>query len=674
MLSEKIKYTLFFAMLFFYTTANAAIGDWKAYMSYYEVQEIEEAGNLIFVQASNSLYVYNKNDQSIQTFSKVDYLSDCEISHIAYNKSAKRLVISYSNGNIDLMNTNNYEVTNLSDYYNASIAEDKTVNDIYNNSNYAYLCTGFGIVKINVSQAEISDTYNLGFKVNWCEIDGNTIYAYSQSNGKYSANLSANLLDKSNWNRVGNYTSKPQEDKSELKALVNTLNPGGPKYNYFGFIKYANNQLYTCGGGFSYSELARQGCVQVLNGDSWQIYEDELNKETGYSYIDTDVLDIDPTDNKHVFVGGRTGMYEFQDGKFIHAYTNDNTNDILQTASTVGNNNKEYVIVNALKYDSEGNLWGFNSISPSTSLFTYTKEKQWVTHHKTTFMPSEDRSLENVNHIIEDSRGLLWFCNNHWNFPYLYCYQPSTDATISYKTYINQDGTDVTVGYTRAIAEDKNNNIWIGTNVGPLMLEPTQITQENPYFTQIKVPRNDGTNYADYLLSGVDISCIAIDKANRKWFGTHGNGVYLISDDNIQQLQHFTMTNSPLLSDNIESIAINSNTGEVYFGTTLGLCSYQSDANSINAGMTKENVWAYPNPVKPDYTGNITITGLSYNADIKIVTSNGTLVNQGSSNGGSYQWDGRDLKGKKVASGIYMVETATNDGSKGTVCKIAIIR
>lgn len=654
--------------------SQAAIGDWKAYLSYHDVQEIEQAGNLVFVQASNGLYVYNKNDQSIQTFSKIDYLSDCNISHIAYNKSTKRLVIIYSNGNIDLMNINNYEVTNLSDYYNTFTSENKTVNDIYTYGNYAYLSTGFGIVKLNVSKTEISDTYNLGFKVDWCEINGNKIYAYSQTNGKYTALLSDNLSDKNKWNKEGGYSAKVEEDKSELKQLVSTLNPGGPKYNYFGCMRFTNNQLYTCGGGFSYIEFSRPGCAQVLKNDTWQIYEDNLSTKTGYSYIDTDNLDIDPLDPNHVFVSGRTGIYEFQDGIFLKNYTNDNTNNVLQTASTVGNNNKDYVIVTALKYDKDGNLWGFNSISPSTSLFAYTKDKEWVSHHKSEFMYSENKSLENVNNIIEDSRRLLWFGNNHWDFPYLYCYQPSTDAAKCYKKFTNQDGTEVSVGYVRAIAEDNKNNIWVGTSAGPLMLEVSQITQDSPVFTQVKVPRNDGTNYADYLLSGVDITCIAIDKANRKWFGTSGNGVYLISDDNIQQLQHFTRSNSPLLSDDIESIAINTESGEVYFGTNLGLCSYQSDVNSINEEMNKDNVWAYPNPVKPDYTGVITIIGLSNKADIKIVTSNGVLVNKGTSNGGIYQWDGRDLKGKMVTSGIYMVETATSDGSKGTVCKIAIIR
>lgn len=168
---KKIYYTLTLLLFVFIShQARAAIGDWKAYMSYHDMQEVEQAGNLIFVQASNSLYVYNKNDQSIQTFSKTDYLSDCDIQHIGYNNSAKRLLILYNNSNIDLMNVSNFEVTNLSDYYTASTTGDKAVNDIYMYGKYAYMSNGFGIIKINIADGEVSDTYNLGFKVNWCEI------------------------------------------------------------------------------------------------------------------------------------------------------------------------------------------------------------------------------------------------------------------------------------------------------------------------------------------------------------------------------------------------------------------------------------------------------------------------------------------------------------------------
>lgn len=174
-------------------------------------------------------------------------------------------------------------------------------------------------------------------------------------------------------------------------------------------------------------------------------------------------------------------------------------------------------------------------------------------------------------------------------------------------------------------------------------------------------------------MDGTDISSIAIDGGGRKWIGTDNNGAYLISENYMEQIEHFLPTNSNILSEKIQSIAINDDTGEVFFGTDKGLCSYMSDASMPNENMDKDNVYAYPNPVKPDYTGVITIIGLSYNADVKITTVNGTLVAQGKSNGGMFTWDGNDLKGKRAASGVYMVQTAKSDGSKGTVCKIAVI-
>ena len=666
-MSKKILILLSFLLLQVTSyRAIAAIGDWKAYMAYSEVQEIEQAGNLIFVQASNNLYVYNQNDQSIQTFSKMDYLSDCGIQHIAYNKAAKRLLIFYSNANMDLMNISNYEVQNLSDYYSASTTGDKTVNDIYMYGKYAYMSNGFGIIKVNVANGEISDTYNLGFKVNWCEIKDNYIYAYRQTNGQYRALLTSNLLDKNNWSKVGGYVAKKQEDKSALKQIVSTLQPGGPKYNYFYCMRFVNNLLYTCGGLWGHLiDAGRPGTIQVLNKDNWTIYDDSIAAKTGIKYVDVNSVDVDPLDPNHVFAGAKSGLYEFQNGKFIKHYNSDNS-----LITSFNNQSKNYQLITSIKFDSDGSLWLLNSQSPSNqSLIEYTKDEKWVSHHKPALY-----NLGSLECLIQDSRGLLWFVNNFHGLPSIYCYQASTDQLNIYSSFVNEDGTILTPNYVRYVTEDKNHDIWIGTNLGPLLLYKKEITSDNPVFTQVKVPRNDGTNYADYLLNGVDISCIAIDGGNRKWFGTNGNGIYVISNDCLTQVYHFTTSNSNLLSNNIESIAINEQSGEVFVGTDKGLCSYMSDASSPNSEMTKDNVWAYPNPVKPNYMGRITITGLSFNADVKIVTANGILVNQGRSNGGIYTWDGKDQNGKKVASGVYMVETATSDGNKGTVCKIAIIK
>lgn len=676
-MNKKIS-VIIIALLLQVVQLQAAIGDWKAYMAYHDVQEIELAGNLVFVQASNNLYVYNQNDQSIQTFSKIDYLSDCDIEHIAYCQAAHRLLILYSNSNIDLMNTSNYEVTNLADYYNASTTGDKTIYDIYVNGKYAYMSNGFGIVKVNVADGEISDTYNLGFKVNWCEIKDNCIYAYSQTDGQYRAPLSVNLLDKNNWSKVGGYAAKQQADKSELKQMVSTLNPGGPKYNYFGFMKFANNQLYTCDGGFAVG-ISRKGCIQMLKNEEWNIYpDDNISFKTNVTYENLECLDYDPTDTSHIFVGGRNGLYEYKNGNFENYYNYENS-----PIERYNNRSKEYELITGVKFDKEGNLWMLNSQAPTQSLIEFTKDKQWISHQLPDLMKLDDagftnKSLGLLGNMLIDSRGLLWFVNNHWIVPSLYCYQFSEDNSEerlnAFTSFVNEDGTEVSVGAVRCAAEDKDGNIWIGTSAGPLLLDPNQITASAPTFTQVKVPRNDGTNYADYLLSGIDVSCIAVDGANRKWFGTKKNGIYLISEDNLSEIHHFTTLNSPLLSNGIESIAINEKTGEVFIGTDKGLCSYMSDSSTPNESMTSDNVWAYPNPVKPDYTGLITIVGLSQNADVKILTSNGRIVNEGKSNGGTYTWNGCDANGKKVASGIYMVATATNDVEKGTVCKIAIIK
>ena len=669
---KKTLLTLTFCVIYA-LSVSAQQGKWKAYMAYRNVENIESAGQKLFVLASKSVFRYDLSDKSVTTYDKANGLNDCSVSQIAWCTSAKRLLILYENNNIDLL-ADNGDVMNISDYRNKSMTTDKTVNSIYVAGNSAYLCNGFGIVKLNMKTGEISDTYRLGFRVDYAYIKDARLYASSSSHGLWSALLTANLYDKSQWKRVGEHIPHSKMIDKKLLKTIQNANPGGPKYNNFGFMRHQNGRLYTVGGGFTSTEdMMRPGTVQVLDNGNWHIYQDEnISQLTGYQFVDNSGIDIDPRDNKRIFVSGRTGVYEFYDGKFVQNYNNNVP--VLKTASTVPNSkDKNYVIVQSIKFDTKGNLWALNSISPSTSLVEYNTTGKWLSHHNPALMYDEKKSLENMKSMIFDTEGLLWFANDYHRTPSLFCYNTSTDRLLSFKSFTNQDGTTVNVHYARCLAEDKEHHIWIGTDVGPLLLKRDQINNTKPVFTQIKVPRNDGTDYADYLLNGIDITCVAVDGANRKWFGTQGDGVYLISSNHLTQIHHFTADNSPLLSNNIESIAIDGNSGEVYFGTENGLCSYLSDATEPAKTMTKNSVYAYPNPVHPDYNGPITITGLTYDADIKIVTASGILVNQGRSNGGIYRWDGTDHSGKRVSSGVYMVQTATQEGKKGTVCKIVII-
>ena len=654
--------------------STAQVGTWRNYLAYYDVQQIQAAGNELFVLASNDLYQYNKNDQSIVTYDKTNGLSDTYISNIKWCQQAKRLVAVYGNTNIDLVETNG-NVTNISDIYTKVITGDKTINSIYIHNQYAYLACGFGIVKLNVKDAEISESYMLGFPVTAITISGNTLYAQT-SQGVLAANLNTNLIDKSNWQTAT--TAPPfDEDTSDYDEniqLVKTLQPGGPKYNYFGFLKFLKGKLYTCNGLFN----IQPATIQLLNDGEWTILQDEgISDITSVPYEDLYCLDIDPNNNEHIFAGARNGLYEFLNGKFIHFFNSDNS-----PIEPYNGRSRNHQLVTGLLFDPTGNLWILNSQAPTASLIQLSNGT-FIKYNHSELMKLTDafdgtdyknKSNGDLSNMMIDSQGLMWFVNNNWVLPAFYKYQFDTDAVTSYESFTNQDNTVINAqDGVRCVLEDLEGNIWIGSSGGPFMLERSQKDSENPTFTQVKVPRNDGTNYADYLLSGIDISSIAIDGAGRKWFGTTGNGVYLISSDNMTQLQHFTTNNSPLLSNTIHSIAINPTSGEVFFGTDKGLCSYVSDATQINTEMTSDNVWAYPNPVTPGYTGLITVTGLTYNADVKILSSNGALVAEGRSNGGTFTWDGCDKKGRRVASGVYMVVTATNTGEKGTVCKIAII-
>ena len=667
---------LFFLFAFLPVSVSAQIGTWKAYMAYSDVQDIQAGGDELYVQASNGLYTYNLTDQSITTYDKINGLSETSIKFIKWNPTAKKLLIVYQNQNMDVMEEGG-EVTNLSDLYQKSMTADKTVNSIYAYQQYAYLACGFGIVKVDMQRIEISDSYNLGANIDRVAIKNNQIYARQQNGQVLTAALNANLLDPSNWSITTSYDSSifniDRSDYNKYRETVSQLQPGGPTFNAFGFMRFHNNKLYTSNAAITVKN--NTGCVQVFDGTDWSIYETDLRARLGHPLFQIFSLDIDPNDDEHVYAGGQTGLLEFRDGKFVKEYSNDNGSP-LQTAATVGNNNKEYVIVSSVKYGADSHLWCFNSIAPSRSLLELTDDKTWTKHDKKEFFVYDDRSLEDIRAMMFDSRGLLWMANNMHRMPCVISYNPKTDEVMRYDNRVNQDGTSLITFMPNSLAEDKEGNIWLGTNSGPYYLSKSIIENNSNdyYFTQVKVPRNDGTNYADYLLGGVQVTCMLIDGGNRKWFGTENDGVYLISADNYTQLQHFTTQNSPLLSDNIVSIAINEANGEVFFGTENGLCSYISDTTTPTEEMTSDNVYAYPNPVAPEYNGLITITGLTYDADVKILSSSGKLIAEGRSTGGSFTWNGRDKDNKRVASGVYMVATATSDGQKGTVCKIVMMK
>lgn len=690
---RKILFTLLIYISTVFHAFGLAVGTWQVYPSYANLTEISPAGDVCFALASGSLFAYNNTTAETTVFNKTTGLAGIDISHIAWSQQAKRLVVAYGDGNIDLVSASG-DITNVPGLYLSETVSDKTVSHIYIDRQFAYMSIGVGVMKLDAKKGVIADTYQLGFAVDHSYIKDGYLYAVSKAQGTWRGLLTDNLLDKNRWQRVGGYVALTDDRLNVRDASTGlwwTRNdagllacytlatdgtrtyktegvlPEGPASNHFYRLYMHGGKLYSVAGFWAQENNAGYpGEVHVWNGLNWSEFEQPTSQMIGHDYIDLLCMDFDPKKEGHVMVGAKGGVYEFQDSKFIKHYGRQNS--VLES----GVNSDNYTIVSTLKYADNGDLWVLNSMVDNPIWKIEHGSGNWVNYpHPEMSTPAKYNLVSLLQ--SRNNKNIMWFANNYYTENRLYAYDFVNDKLVGHgPNFTNEDGTVITPVMVYALAEDLDGNVWIASSNGPFYISSADAIAGNDAFIQHKVPRNDGTNLADYLLSDVKTRCIAVDGANRKWMGTE-NGVFLISSDCNTLLQHFTTENSPLPSNTVYDICIDNNSNIVYFATERGLCSYASDATQPSEEMTKDNVYAYPNPVTPEYTGKITIVGLSFNADVKIVTSNGVLVNQGRSTGGSYQWDGRDLKGKRVASGVYMVQAATETGDKGVVCRIAVV-
>lgn len=255
------------------------------------------------------------------------------------------------------------------------------------------------------------------------------------------------------------------------------------------------------------------------------------------------------------------------------------------------------------------------------------------------------------------------------------CADVSDDEIYLFNSFKDQDGNTFEPTYYYSIAEDRSGRVWVGTNQGLFYFQNPKAINEDISIVRPKVPRNDGTNYADFLLDSDQINGIAVDPSDRKWIATDFSGVYLVSANGDKILKHFDTSNSPLPSNRVTSVACDKNSNTVYFGTMNGLLSYMGDSSPAKDDYSE--VYAYPNPVRPDYTGWITVTGLMDNSLVKIADAAGNVFYQGRSEGGMITWDGCNSAGERVRSGIYYVYASTGGEGQTTnaaVTKIMVIK
>lgn len=670
-----------------------AIGTWRLYPSYNKMTKIEPAGDVIYVIASGSLYSYNTADNSITTYDHISTLNSKDITNMAWISQTRRLVIAYADYSIDLLDEKG-ETLFMTDIKDKELAGDKTIYSIYTEGRMAYLATGFGIVKIDTREGYIVDSYILNCKVNRCYTDTRYIYAMSETRGLLRAALTDNLLNPNVWTRVGDYEEEETsiyvaderhgcywgpDAEGRLAAFTRAddgtytqtaagVCPDGPPTNDVWRLYQHNNRIYATAGLYAYDKYGdKDGMVYYYDGMTWHELPSPSSSQLGYRYIDANCMAFDSRESNHFFVGSKSGLLEYRNDTFINSYNIDNS----KLTGIAGTYNPENCLITSMDYDTSHNLWISQGWS-EVPIKCFDSKGEWHAYSHTENTLTKLHGVDIQGTFFSPTNKNLWSVNLHFHTSCLFKYDTVNDSLVTMTEFYNQDGTQVPCVGIYDIAEDLRGNIWLMTSSGPLYIKQGDVNEMK--VTQHKVPRNDGTNYADYLLSNVDTQCIEIDGYNRKWIGTKGSGLYCISDDNNKEIHHFTTDNSHIISDNIYDVIVDKETGCLWIATDKGICSYQSDATQTGDSMESDNITVYPNPITPDHTGDVTIVGMTAGAQITITAASGAMVHQGTSAGGSYTWNTKDTKGRYVASGVYMVLMTYADGSKGPTAKIAIVR
>lgn len=444
---------------------------------------------------------------------------------------------------------------------------------------------------------------------------------------------------------------------------IEHLTPNSIRYNNAQAFTEKNNELWVAGGsladGYHYT-FSSTGFYSFIN-EEWNTIDRYIKPALDTVY-DLVCVTASPNENKIYLGSFGWGLVEYnKDDGTIVVYKKNN--------STLSNADGDplSVRVSDIQFDSENNLW-INNYGATNAISVKKQNGEWKSFRI-------QANTSNFGKLLIDKNNQLWMTTHEVGGTTggggIVVFNRGSDidntADDKYRSLVKGGGYgNLPSNNVYTLAEDKDGQIWIGTDAGVAVFSnPSDIIRGGDA-DQIVVS-NPNDSIAAYLFASEVISDIKVDGANRKWVAsTHG--VWLMSADGTKEIYHFNEENSPLLSDRVNSIGINNTTGEVFFATENGVCSFKSTATG--GGEKNENVLVFPNPVPHNFAGNIAIRGLVDNAYVKITDVNGQLIYSTKALGGQAIWDGKNLSGEKTATGVYLVFCTNADGSETTVAKI----
>lgn len=444
-----------------------------------------------------------------------------------------------------------------------------------------------------------------------------------------------------------------------------TYHPNSPAAgdNVYRLVPFADRMMLCPGGHTSiYTNTYLLANLFTYSDHQWK----GLNTSNGMLKDKYDLVDaaVNPRDTSETIVAiWGTGLASIRNNQVEQIYNDTTTGGVLERFH-VGNFGS--LRTSAIGFDRRGNLWTTVSNS-SRALAVRRTDGSWQSFSTTAL-----ESMLEVDKLVCDSvRGYLWMAGRY-NSIYVH------DGEGRMARVDPNRGSKLQTENVNALVQDQNGNIWIGTNKGiKVIYDGYNAFKNGGNGETAPVACNNITitngAFAEYLMAYENITAIAVDGANRKWVGTAAGGLYLLSANGMEQLEHFTTVNSPLFSDKILALGIHSRSGEVYVGSDRGLQVYRSTATYADA-TPREDIHAFPNPVRPNYDGPIAIKGFTRNALVHITDAAGHTVFSTQAQGGQAVWDGRTTSGERVQSGVYYVFASDSEGGNRSVAKILIVR
>ena len=442
--------------------------------------------------------------------------------------------------------------------------------------------------------------------------------------------------------------------KKNNAGQISYFSPQGPFSSNSYDMDGQGNSLWVTSGGYT------PAFAPTYNTYGYYRYEDgnwyNRNTSDPYSGGMTDFTSIYvPKDRDETWLGSfGSGLLRIKNYEPNQRYTNSNSS----LKNSVGTNE----VASGMAYDSKNNLWVSN----------YETDRPLAVMRANGSWSDFNVGTKRLGEMIIDQSDQIWMLVPRTSSNGILVAKEFENGSLRTRFLgTSKNGGGLPNNNVKAIAQDKDGEIWVGTESGiAVFYNPSLVFDGGVNADAQQIIIDDGKDIG-YLLGSEVVNDIKIDGGNRKWVATN-NGVWLIKEDGSEIVLHLTEDNSPLPSNIINCVGIIPNTGEVFFGTTNGIASFRSDATE--AKDLHENTLVFPNPVHPEYDGPITITGLPEDATVKIADVAGRVVYELVAVGGTAVWNGLNFDGQKPQTGVYLIFTANKEDEDSLVSKLLIVR